>query len=132
MEKEAYKKYLVNIEFRYKEVVEYPFSGYTSKKITIGVYNSIEEAIEAGNNVLILLENKFPLNKHYNRKERFGKKTDEWLICNGTHLITPFQYFARIKQLYYYDNLDNIIDAVLQSEMEYRQKQKEEENDSYD
>ena len=125
------KEYLVNIEFRYNEVAEYPFCSY-SKTITIGVYDNIEDAIEAGNKVLILLENRFQLNKHYNRKERFGEKAEEWIVCNGTHLITPFQYFARIKPLYYYDNLDSIIDAVLQSEIEYRQKQKEEENDSYD
>lgn len=73
------EKFLLTIEFRYKEVPKSDiFSAHKSKTITIGVFDDFDTACIEGNKLLVNLESKFPLHVFPNgrgvaKKERFSK-----------------------------------------------------------
>lgn len=95
-------KYLVDLELRYtdkpKDHNDYP--DHVSKTITVGIYDTYEEAVQAGNVMLEAeLESKFPLNKNWNKKSRFGETYTKCLISDLAYLTTPFSFFAHIKKL---------------------------------
>lgn len=130
-------KELVTIEFRYRDKpINKDFSGSKTSKITIGVYDTFKEAIEAGNKALENLESRFKLHKfpqgNNASKERFGEKngcfgTQKRLITNLAYLQTPFEFYAKITKLEHID-LNSKIDDVLESLNRWR-KFKKEEND---
>jgi hypothetical protein len=124
------EQYWVNIEFRYTDLedIKYRHSlGDTkcvSKTITIGVFDTIEEAYEKGNAALEKFEKRFKFNPHYNRKERFSKNggpfgTPEHLITNTTWIQTPFQLFAKIEKLKY-EPVEDAIDEALAGIARYK------------
>ena len=123
------EKYLVDIEFRYLDKKpEKNDCDYISKTITIGIYNTLEEANEAGNKQLEFLEKHFELHKfpqgHYVTKERFGKNGGYFglykdLITNLAYLKTPFSFYANVKKLQYGD-LDTFIKEAMDSCERYR------------
>ena len=113
------KKYLLTIEFRYKEIPKLDFhSGHKSNTITIGVFDSFETACVEGNKLLENLESKFPLHVFPNgrgpaKKERFSKNGGAFgsvknLITNMAYLKTPFEFYAEIDTL----NLDDVESTV--------------------
>jgi hypothetical protein len=97
------------------------YANHVSKTITVGIYNTYEEAVQAGNAMLAAeLESRFPLNPNYNYKQRFGEKWTETLISDLSYLTTPFRFFAHIKKL----NLGSVGDAVeeaLKAEARYKE-----------
>jgi len=108
--------YLLTIEFRYVKKTD-DDSDYVSKTLTLGVFETRDDANNAGNKVLTKLESRFTLNKHHNRKQRFsnnggcfGYPTD--LISELGYLETPFQFFAKITKLNY-GCIDKYIDDAL-------------------
>ena len=118
------KKELVTIEFRYVGVPKGNWDCHWKDKIiTIGVYDTFDEAIIEGNKALEKLEKRFKLNPNYNIKERFSKNggcfgCKNRLISNVAYLITPFEFYAKIEELYY-DEVDKTIDNVIESINEY-------------
>jgi hypothetical protein len=114
------EQYLVEIEFRYLDTKkDYPEdTTHIFNTITIGVFDTFEEACAKGNTVLENdFETRFSLNKNWNKKYRFGKGngpfgTDTTLISNLAYLMTPFQFFARIVKLNYANVQDTITKAV--------------------
>jgi len=111
-------KELVTIEFRYnnKPQVEC-HSGFTTKTITIGVFDTLDEAIIEGNKALEVFEKHFKLNTAYNKKERFSKNGGCFgyanrLITDLAYLQTPFSFFAKIQQLKYNDVEQTITDVL--------------------
>ena len=124
------KKYLLQIEFRYRRVPKGEHDHtHPSEKITIGVYDVLEEACGAGNLLLEALEKKFKLHKFPDgrsaKKERFSVKGGLWgmphtLVTNLAYLTTPFDFYARIETLYYKD-VDSTIDEVLGSIEAYKE-----------
>lgn len=128
------EKFLVTIEFRYSDAPRYgdESSQYISKTITIGVFDTRDEANIEGNKSLEIFEKHFKLNPHYNYKERFsnnggcfGNPRD--LICDGSWVITPFQVFAKITKLKYDDVEEAITEAINATKRyrEYKLKQNE-------
>lgn len=109
-------KELLTIEFRYHAI---PTSEYASesesKKITIGVYDTLEDAIKEGNNVLKELSSRFKF------CESFG--THNGVFGSATRLVCNFngypQVFCKITQLKY-DDIDEVLSEVFNSEMEYK------------
>lgn len=126
-------KELVTIEFRYLDKPAFDRDGGNkSKTITIGVFDTFDEAIEAGNKALEVLEKRFKLNKAWNKKERFSKKggcfgSAERLITNLAYLQTPFSFFAKITTLKYCD-VDQTITEVLDSINRYKEHEANENN----
>ena len=121
-------KYLVNIEFRFHTPPTYEQdSGFRSKKITIGVYDTFDEACVNGNRHMEILESKFSLHEFPDgrkaKKERFsehggcfgGKKE---LITNLAYLNTPFEFYARITTLKYHV-IDDVLNEVVEAQKNY-------------
>ncbi len=123
------KKYLVKIEFRYSNV---PKSDYDypskNKMVTIGVYDTFEDACKNGNDLLEVLESKFELHVFPDgskaSKERFSKNGGSFgskknLVASLAYLKTPFEFYAKIDTLEY-DDIDEVIDEVVNSVEEYK------------
>lgn len=114
------EKYLVTIEFRYNDAPKYngEHPEYISKTITLGVFDTRDEANLSGNKALEIFEKHFKLNPNYNyKKERFsnnggcfGNPND--LITDLGYLQTPFSFFAKITPLKYNDVEQTIIDVI--------------------
>jgi hypothetical protein len=95
--------------------------------ITIGVYDTFEEACKNGNKLLETLERKFELHQFPDgrkaSKERFsknggcfgGKKT---LVTNLAYLKTPFEFYAKIETLEY-SPIDEVIENVVSASKRY-------------
>jgi hypothetical protein len=113
-------KELVTIEFRYRDKPKNEhFSGRETKTITIGVFDTFDEAIIEGNKALEIFEKKFELNSAWNRKERFSKNggcfgSANRLISELAYLRTPFSFFAKITTLHY-NEVEESINGVLEA-----------------
>ena len=122
-------KELVTIEFRYRDKPKGEYdSGHPSKTITIGVFDTLDEAIIEGNKALEVFEKHFKLNAHWNKRERFGKTNGCFgypnrLISNSAYLQTPFTFYAKIEQLKYNDVEQTILD-VLEAEKRFVEYEK--------
>jgi hypothetical protein len=106
-------KQLLTIEFRYTN----KDSDYISKTITIGVFNTFNEATIEGNKQLEILESRFKLHRFPNglkaNKKRFGlnncfgfKRTN--LVTNLAYLKTPFDFYFKITELTYISLNDSL------------------------
>lgn len=123
-------KHLLTIEFRYKDVPKGDWdSGHKSKTITVGVFDTFDEAIKEGNTALEILESKFPLHRfpqgHYASKERFSKNGGcfgypKRLVTEMSYLKTPFNFYAKITELKYND-VEETIDQILKSIRDYKE-----------
>lgn len=95
------------------------------KKVTVGVYDTQEEAIINGNKTLEKFEKYFPLNPHYNKKERFSKNggcfgSFKNLVTELSWIETPFDLYANIEILDYKD-VDETIKSVMEAEKRYKE-----------
>lgn len=123
------EKYLVKIEFRYSDAPETEDgSTYKNKMVTIGVYDTFEDACRNGNNLLETLESKFELHQFPDgtkaSKERFSKNggcfgSKKTLVTNLAYLKTPFDFYAKIETLKY-NPIDEAIEDVVSSSKRYR------------
>lgn len=128
-------KELVTIEFRYHDKPKNEaFSGHESKTITIGLFDTLDEAIVEGNKAIEALEKRFKLHvfpdNREARKERFSKTggcfgLPHRLITNLAYLKTPFGFYAKIEK-YTYGDIDQIINEVLEAEERYKEYKKSE------
>lgn len=124
------QKYLVQIEFRYLDAPKNEMHSTSKNKfVTIGVYDTFEQACENGNKLLETLENKFELHIFPSgakaTKERFSLNGGAWggkkdLITDLAYLKTPFSFFAKITTLNYLD-IDETINEVLGAGQRYRE-----------
>lgn len=123
------EKYLVTIEFRYSDAPQTE-NGSTlkNKAVTIGVYDTFDDACINGNNLLETLESKFELHEFPGGrkapKERFSKNegcfgSKNTLVTNLAYLKTPFDFYAKIQTLKYSD-IDESINDVVSSVKRYR------------
>jgi hypothetical protein len=100
------EKYLVGVEFRYNGKPDKIGCTTYSKTLTIGVYDSFDDAIDNGNKFLEHLELVFTLIGR--EKERFGKtngpfRSKTTLVTNLGYLRTPFEFYAKITTLNFVD-----------------------------
>ena len=125
------EKYLVRIEFRYSDApeteTEYRITS-KNKMVTIGVYDTFEDACQNGNNLLEVLESKFELHQFPDgrkaSKERFSKNggcfgSKNTLVTNLAYLKTPFEFYAKIETLKY-NPIDEVIENVVSALKRYR------------
>lgn len=116
------KKELLTIEFRYHDVPTGEYDGGSrTKTITIGVFDTIEEAIIAGNKALEVFEEHFKLNTAWNKKRRFSKSggcfgSTERLITPLAYLQCPFDFYAKITPLKYADVQLTILEVLTATE----------------
>ena len=129
---DSIKKYLVTIEFRYLDSVKDEiFSCNKNKTITICIEDSFIEACNKGNKALEKFEARFKLNPNHNKKERFSLnggafRSRKTLITNLAYLTCPFDFYAKIKTLYFED-VDKTINEVLEAKKRYNKYNNEKE-----
>ena len=123
-------KELLTIEFRYRDKPKSEdFSGHESKTITLGVFDTLEEAIVEGNKALEVFEKNFKLHTFPDgrvaNKDRFGKTNG--CFGSATRLVTPlaylkcpFDFYAKITKLNYAD-VEETITEVLEAEKRYKE-----------
>ena len=112
-------KEIVTVEFRYHKK-EY---GFTTKTLTIGVYDTLEEAIIEGNKALDKLskflelkaDDKFSTNGFLGRPNKLVVKRSEGVEC-----------YAKIETLKF-DDLTETIKKCLKSAKEYRNYKRSQE-----
>ena len=120
------RKYLVTVKLVYNDAPKNDFlSGITKKTITIGVYDTQNDAITNGNKALEAFEKRFPLNPHWNVKERFSKNggpigEPKYFITNTAWITTPFALSANITVLNYQD-VEETINNVLDAQKRYKE-----------
>lgn len=118
------------IEFRYVDAPKTE-GDCTSREteITIGVYDSYDDACMAGNEFLENMENIFPLHKFpngtYSSRYRFSKNGGPFggkcsLVTDLAYLQTPFSFYAKIHTLKY-ESIDKTISNVIESIKRYRE-----------
>ena len=109
-------KELLTIEFRYHEVPKSEYScEYVSKTITIGVYDTLEDAVKEGNKVLDKLSSKFKFRESFDINNGvFGSANRHVCDFRGYPEV-----FCQIKQLKY-DDISKVMDEVFDSEEKYR------------
>lgn len=128
-------KELLTIEFRYRDKPKSDSdSEHKSKTITIGVFDTLEEAIIEGNKAMEVFEKHFKLNPHWNKKERFSKNGGCFgyphrLITALAYLQAPFDFYAKITQLKYGD-VEQTISEVLESVDRYKEYEKQNEDEN--
>ena len=112
------EKFLLDVEFRYHRVPESEYSSdCVNKVITIGIYDTLDEAIEKGNATIQRITKKF----HF--RERFGRNNG---IFGSSNLLVASisnypECFVHIKPLdCNVDNLEEEMKKAFQSEAEYK------------
>lgn len=119
------KKELLTVEFRYYSIPKSDlFSAYSTKKITIGIFDSIEDAVKEGNIIIDQLSNVFEVRSgdRFRAKGLFG--SPDRLVTNTCYPTNGIQYFAKITSLSF-DNLNDCIDEVFASTKNYLINKKE-------
>ena len=135
---EIVDKHLVRIEFRYEDVPKGEYDPeHKSKTITIGVFDTFEDACIEGNKALEVLEKHFkihvfPGNKEA-KKDRFSKNGGcfggkQNLITNLAYLQTPFSFYARIETLKYED-VETTILSIVEAKNRYKEHKNKEHGD---
>lgn len=119
------EKYIVEIEFRYKAIPKndspYASDSY-NRKITIGIYDSLDEAIKQGNKSLDVLKSKFSFNDSFSKHGGiFGAPNK--LVCNFHDRNKP-QFFATIETLHF-DDIASVMEDVFNANEKWLQKNNE-------
>ena len=112
------KKYLLDAEFRYRVVPQGTYdSGSESKKVTIGVFDDLNEALKKGNEVVTKLEKdgKFSFRNKFKKNDYNGKPTR--LVCDFSqkHKVEVFIHLETLR----YDDLDAVMTNAFSSQEEY-------------
>jgi len=109
-------KELLTIEFGYHVIPMSEFaSDYVSKVVTVGVYDTFEDAIKEGNNVLKELSSRFKFRETFGTHNGvFGSATR--LVCDCFHGY-PHVY-CKITQLKY-DDINKVMSEAFDSEENY-------------
>lgn len=98
------EKHVLTIEFRYNDKPRGEWdSVHQTKKITIGIYENLEEAIHEGNDRLKLLSKFYQVrpDDKFKVKGLFGNPTT--LVTNTCYPTKGIQYFAKIEKLVFGD-----------------------------
>ncbi len=119
-------KELLTIEFRYNIADD-----YKTKTVTIGIYNTIDEAIDEGNKVLNILsktfevraDNKFKPNHLWGFPQRLVVNT-----CCSSNGIECFEYFAKITLLTF-DDLNQVVNDIIKDTKIRKKRRKKETNE---
>lgn len=113
-------KHLLTVEFRYCDAPEGEYgTEYKNKTITIGIADTLEEAVLEGNKVLNILAEHFEVRPEdkFSTKGFFGKP--KRLATNTCYPTKGVQYFAKIETLKF-DSLNETIGETFKASDRYR------------
>lgn len=113
-------KELLTIEFRYhdKPTGDYD-GGYRNKTVTIGVFDTLNEAIDEGNKVLYILSKRFEVRAEDKFKLNHLFGSPKRLVTNTFYPTNGIQYFAKIETLKF-DNLNEVINKTFEAFDRYK------------
>ena len=114
-------KELLTIEFRYHDKPKSDdFCGYTSKTITIGVFNTLGDAITEGNKALNVLSESFEVRADDKFQASFLFGSPKRLVTNTSYPTNGIQYFAKITRLNF-DDLNETINETFEAAKRYKE-----------
>lgn len=119
-------KELLTVEFRYLDEPKYRSSSeYISKIITIGIYDSLEEAIEKGNETLKNLSKYFEVRDDDKFKLHHLFGSPKRMVTNCCYPTKNIQYFAKITTLKYDDLIETVEETfkACTRHVEYRKRE---------
>jgi hypothetical protein len=116
------KKYLLTVEFRYHDKPKGEWdSEYQSKKLTIGIYDTISEAMVEGNTAIGFLSKHFQVRPDDKFQENFLMgKYPKTLVTNCCYSTDRIQYFANIDTLHF-DNIQQMVTEAFTAYERYRE-----------
>lgn len=112
----AMTKELLTVEFRYHSIPKSDLIGSsTSKTITIGIYDTIEEAVKVGNETLQVLQSRFKFRDKFKVHGLFGNP--DRLVCDfsSKHKV---EVFCKIDKLHF-DDLNEVMKEVFEAQKKY-------------
>ena len=92
-------KEVLKLEFRYSKKLQGGEKQFKSKTITIGIFETIEEAVEKGNTLLNSLSKVFVVRATDRFKVIGLSGLPDRLVSNCCYPTKGVQYFAKIEQL---------------------------------
>lgn len=121
-------KELLQIEFRYRDAPnDDGIDSCKSKTVTVGVYDTLEEAVKAGNTTLEMMKTCFEIrpDDRFAVHGLFGRPTR--LVTNCCYSRDRVKYFAKIQKLDFAPVADYISEAfeAVARFKEYEKKQYE-------
>src|SRR5690606_6228317 len=120
-------KELLTVEFRYHDAPKLEGVGeYRTKRITIGIYDTLEEAIIEGNKVIDILSKTFQVRPEdrFKKVHLFGSPCR--LVTNTCYHTYGIQYFAKITQLKF-DDMNEVVTETFRAYGRYREYKNKEE-----
>lgn len=118
-------KELVTIEFRYMDAPKGEHdSGNKNKTITVGIFDTLDEAIEKGNEAIKELSKHFQVRADDNFMPKFLFGFPKRLVTNTCYPTKGIQYFAKITKLEFDDLNDTITEtfSAVERYKEYKSK----------
>lgn len=114
-------KELLTVEFRYHDKPKSEHdSEWKSKTITIGIYDTLEEAIDVGNHILGILSESFEVRSDDKFQKVFLFGTPKRLVTNCCYSTRGIQYFAKIDQLKF-DHLKETVAGTFEAADRYKE-----------
>ena len=110
------EKELLTIEFRYTDKDD----EYRNRNITIGIYDTLDEAIKEGNKVIDTLSKTFEVRSDDKFKKVFLFGSPKRLVTNTCYARQGIQYFAQITKLTYDDVSETIDEIFIQKGLEHK------------
>ena len=115
-------KELLTVEFRYhdKPISEYDVDRRT-KTITVGIFDTLEEAISEGNRILDVLSESFEVRSDDRFQLHYLLGFPKRLVTNTCYPTKGIEYFAKIEKLRF-DNLSEVINEVFDAYKKYKEE----------
>lgn len=124
------KKELVTIEFRYHDEPTWSQdSGYRNKKVLVGIFDSIEEAVERGNETIKILSEYFEVRDGDSFALHGPVGCPVRLVSNCCYSTNGVSYFAKISQVEV-NELPDIISQIFNASKRHKAWKEKEDNDN--
>ena len=113
------EKFLVSIEFRFGRIPETKYEcDETSRRITVGIYDTMDKALEQGNKALDLIKEKLGVEPNFCDKLRENYYSYP-LVVFYRHMGSPFDLYVSVKTLKF-DDIGSVVDDVIKACEEFR------------
>jgi len=110
------KKEAVYIDFRYTAKPKQGDCTYSEKRFLVGLYDTLEEAVAAGNEAVAMLAERFEVrdSNKFEVKGLFG--LPQRLVSNACYTTKSIQYFANIEAVYV-DDLKGVLKIIFEENL---------------
>lgn len=107
------KKEAVYIDFRYTAKPKLGNCTHSEKRFIVGLYDTLEEAVAAGNEAVAMLAERFEVraSDKFEVKGLFG--LPQRLVSNACYTTKGIQYFANIEAVYV-DDLKGVLKIIFE------------------